>query len=118
MQACFLKYKINHSNYHYYYAFSLLFSFTIIQIPSLSNFWSLNKGILVACFLPWTFKEKKGSASDYGAHKTAMMRVKIQYVLEIWLTLVLLFFTGCQKGPQENMERKWHETASKIWKKS
>lgn len=22
------------------------------------------------------------------------------------LTLVLLFFTGCQKGPQENVERK------------
>ena len=57
------------------------------------------------------YKEKKGGASICGECKTAMWFFKS-------LNTRFSFFTGCQKGAQEKMERKWQETSSKLREKS
>ena len=57
--------------------------------------------------------KKKNSKKLYGDGGGGVCKTAVMWLLET-LNTRFSFFTGCQKGPQEKMERKWQETSTKL----
>ena len=56
---------------------------------------------------------KKTQKNFMGTGGGRVCKTAVMWLLET-LNTRFSFFTGCQKGPQEKMERKWQETSTKL----